>query len=104
MTGSPSENRKDDNPEWFDIQYEKLPFYCMSCGVMEHSELECEKPAARNDLGKLPYDLKLRAPETKKKKILSFSEAAAAESFGCGTSAGSKQSRGSMPKSDDNQS
>lgn len=28
--------------DWFDLQYEKLPFFCKSCGVMGHSELECE--------------------------------------------------------------
>lgn len=33
--------KKDASPEWFDIQYEKLPFFCMSCGIMGHSELEC---------------------------------------------------------------
>jgi hypothetical protein len=26
--------KKDGQPEWFDAQYEKLPFFCMSCGVM----------------------------------------------------------------------
>ena len=41
--------RRDGNPEWFDIQYEKLPFYCLSCGVMGHSELECAQPLVRND-------------------------------------------------------
>lgn len=93
--------RKDGNPEWFDIQYKKLPFYYLSCDIMGHSELECDKPVVRNDSGKLPYDLKLRAPETKK-KFLSFSEAAA-ESFGSGTSSGSKQLR-STPMPNDNHS
>jgi len=40
--------RRDGNPEWFDIQYEKLLFYCLSCGVMGHSELECAQPLVRN--------------------------------------------------------
>jgi hypothetical protein len=92
--------RKEGNPEWFEIQYEKLPFYCLSCGIMGHSELECDKPVIRNDGGKLPYDIKLRAPEIKKKKIHSFMEAAA-ESYGSGLSAGSKQSRGSASRSGD---
>jgi hypothetical protein len=28
----------EGNPEWFDIQYEKLPFFCFACGIMGHSE------------------------------------------------------------------
>lgn len=31
-------------PEWFDAQYEKLPFFCFSCGIMGHLELDCENP------------------------------------------------------------
>jgi hypothetical protein len=71
------------------MQYEKLPFYCLSCGIMGHSELECDKPVIRNSSGKLPYDIKLRAPEVKKKKIQSFTKAVA-ESFGSGSLASSK--------------
>lgn len=55
--------------EWFDIQYEKLPFYCFSCGVIGHTELECAEPECRNEGGKLPYDVKLRAPEEKKRRM-----------------------------------
>jgi len=93
--------KKDVEPEWFDLQYEKLPFFCLSCGIMGHSELECDKPLVRNDLGKLPYDIKLRASEVRKKKTQSFHEAAA-ESFGSGSSTtSSKNSKGSVPRSDD---
>jgi hypothetical protein len=92
--------KKDVEPEWFDLQYEKLPFYCLSCGIMGHSELECDKPVVRNASGKLPYDIKLRAPEMRKKKTQSFQEAAA-ESFGSGSSTGSKHSKGSVSKSNE---
>jgi hypothetical protein len=61
--------------------------------------LDCEKPVTRNALGRLLYDLKLRAPEMRKKKVQSFTEAAA-ESFGSGSSASSKQSRGSVLRSE----
>ncbi|GJN21043.1 hypothetical protein PR202_gb08489 [Eleusine coracana subsp. coracana] len=27
-------------PEWYEIQYEKLSFYCYSCGIMGHTEIE----------------------------------------------------------------
>lgn len=92
--------KKDTEPEWFDIQYEKLPFYCLACGVIGHSELDCDKLVLRNASGKLPYDIKLRAMELKKKKPQSFTEAAA-ESFGSGSSASSKQSQGSVPRTED---
>lgn len=68
---------KTSKPEWFQIQYEKLPFYCFSCGRMGHTEMECPTPAPRNAQGKLPYDLRLRAPEEKRRKLQSFSQAAA---------------------------
>lgn len=95
--------RKDAEAEWFDIQYEKLPFYCLACGIMGHSELDCDKPVVRNAAGKLPYDIRLRAPEVKKKKSQSFT-AAAAESFGSGSSTSSKQSRGSASRTEDRRS
>jgi hypothetical protein len=58
----------EENPEWFDIQYEKLPFFCLACGIMGHSKLECDKQIAHDTLGKLPYDIRLRAPDVRKKK------------------------------------
>jgi hypothetical protein len=33
--------KKAGDPEWFDVQYEKRSFYCLNCGVMGHSELQC---------------------------------------------------------------
>lgn len=85
--------RRDAELEWFDLQYEKLPFYCLSCGIMGHSELDCDRLVVRNMSGKLPYDIKLRAPEVRQNKVQSFHEAAA-ESFGSGSSTGSKYSLG----------
>ena len=52
---------------------------------MGHSELECSTPVGRDDKGKLPYDVQLRAPDERRRRIPSFA-AAAAESFGSGSS------------------
>lgn len=54
-------------------------------------------------MGKLPYDIKLRAPEDKKKKVQSFS-AAAADSFGSVSSGKSSFFRRSSEKEDTLQS
>ncbi|KAL6883756.1 hypothetical protein ACP4OV_011170 [Aristida adscensionis] len=67
--------------EWINIQYEKLPFYCFSCGIIGHTELECANPASRDANGKLPYDLKLRAHEERRRRFQSFSEAASETSW-----------------------
>ena len=62
---------------WYAIQYEKLPLFCKSCGVLGHSELLCPDPSLRDSDRKLPYDIELRAPEdTRKKKMASFGETA----------------------------
>ncbi|CAO2045029.1 unnamed protein product [Urochloa humidicola] len=84
-------------PEWYYIQYEKLPFYCYSCGLMGHTDLTCPTPAPRNAEGKLPYDVKLRAPDERRKKLQSFG-AAAAESYG--NSHGSGRSTSSRHSTD----
>jgi hypothetical protein len=36
--------KKEAATEWFDIEYEKLPYFCMSCGILGHSHFECDKP------------------------------------------------------------
>lgn len=86
--------KRDGDPEWFDAQYEKLPFFCFSCGILGHGGIECEKPAMRNDQGKLPYerDIPLRAPEDRRKKMQSFVDAAT-ESYGSGSSSSARSAR-----------
>ncbi|KAM0917640.1 hypothetical protein ACQ4PT_009125 [Festuca glaucescens] len=65
----------------FELQYEKLPFYCHSCGLIGHGDLECPVPADRDDRGKLPFDRALRAPEDRRRKLQSFSQSQLLNSF-----------------------
>jgi hypothetical protein len=85
---------RDSEPEWFDAQYERLPFFCFSCGVIGHGGLGCDKPVIRNAQGKLPYerDIPLRAPDDRRKKFQSFMDAAA-ESYGSGSSSNNRPTR-----------
>jgi hypothetical protein len=76
---------KNEEPRWFQAQYEKLPYICFACGKMGHSEIECPTPVERDEHGKLPYDVQLRAPEERRQRIQSFA-GAAMESFGSGSS------------------
>jgi hypothetical protein len=69
--------KKAGDPEWFDVQYEKLSFYCLNCGVMGHSELHCADPVLRNEAGKLPYDVGLHAQDDRRKRFQNLVEAAA---------------------------
>lgn len=82
---------KTEEPRWFDVQYERLPFYCFACGILGHSEVDCPHPVARNEVGKLPYDVPLRAPEERRRRLPSFAEAAA-DTFGSGSSSGVRPS------------
>jgi hypothetical protein len=82
------QTNRSGRKDWLDLQYEKLPFYYKSCGIMGHSKLDYENLAAWNALGKLPSDVKLKAPEDKKKKVKSLF-AAIVKSYGNGSSGNS---------------
>ncbi|KAM0871498.1 hypothetical protein ACQ4PT_039344 [Festuca glaucescens] len=41
--------------EAYEVKYERLPFFCYSCGLLGHSHLLCPNPAAREEDGSLPY-------------------------------------------------
>lgn len=83
---------------WYDIHYKNLPFYCKSCDLIGHYELDCPTPALRDVEGKLPYGGALRAPDDKKKKLASFGEAAS-ELYGSGSSFNSRGSGRSVSPS-----
>ncbi|KAM0907162.1 hypothetical protein ACQ4PT_016299 [Festuca glaucescens] len=61
------DSKRLDKTFWYDIQYEFLPYFCFSCGVLGHSETRCPTPAERNVDGILPWGPHLRAPNEKKK-------------------------------------
>ena len=92
-----------EEPRWFQVQYKKLPYYCFACGMIGHSELECLHPMQRDDQGKLPYDVHIRAPEDRKKRWPSFA-GAVAKSFGSGSSSTSKPPRTRFSHSGDTRS
>jgi hypothetical protein len=48
--------------EFYDLQYENLPYFCFSCGLLGHADIFCPTPASRDSQGRLPYSDKLRAP------------------------------------------
>jgi hypothetical protein len=73
--------------EWFDLQYEDLPYYCFSCGILGHSSTECKNPGERDDEGKLPYSAdKLVAPDERKKKTQGAKSSSGSVSAGHGRS------------------
>uniref|UniRef100_A0A8I6X8A5 CCHC-type domain-containing protein n=1 Tax=Hordeum vulgare subsp. vulgare TaxID=112509 RepID=A0A8I6X8A5_HORVV len=42
----------------YEVQYEHLPMYCFSCGLLGHSAKGCANPADRDENGDLPYSAK----------------------------------------------
>jgi hypothetical protein len=55
--------------EWYEVQYEHLPHYCFSCGIVGNSSVECKNQGERDVEGKLPYSAdRLVAPDERKKK------------------------------------
>lgn len=63
MRGFPIESKKRKTVDWYPIKYERLPYFCFSCGRIGHSENFCPSPAERDEEGNLPYDASLRYVE-----------------------------------------
>jgi hypothetical protein len=84
-------DKSSSPPEWFDIQYENLPFFYFSCGLIGHFESACPSPEAKDAAGKLPYEHKeLRALEDRRRKPPCFAQAAT-ESFHSSSDSGRKK-------------
>lgn len=81
---------KQEEPRWFEAQYERLPYYCFACGILGHSEVECLNPVAQNEQGKLPYDIQLCAPKERRRRVQSLA-GAATDSFGSRSSSAPRQ-------------
>jgi hypothetical protein len=54
--------------ESFMVQYERLPIYCFSCGLIGHSYLRCANPADREENGDFPYSAKRLSVDDQAKK------------------------------------
>jgi hypothetical protein len=63
MRDLPIESKKRKTVEWHPIKYERLPYFCFSCGRIGHSEFFCPTLAERDENGKCPYDGSLRYQE-----------------------------------------
>ena len=46
--GVPVYSSTRQRKEWYDVVYERLPFFCFSCGIIGHSEIECPTPAGKD--------------------------------------------------------
>lgn len=91
--------------EWYDVVYERVPFFCFSCGIIGHSEIECPKPAIRDEKGCLPYSEKLRAPEERRMRIQGIGHSQADNSIrrsnSSGTRGSSDSKKSTTKRSDD---
>lgn len=62
-------SQRRNDTDWFNVQYEHLPHFCFSCGILGHSSLECKNQGERDENGKLPYSGdRLCVPDERKKK------------------------------------
>ena len=51
----------DQDPQWFPIQYERVPNFCYLCGLLGHVMEDCEKYEEEGDITDTPFGNWLRA-------------------------------------------
>jgi hypothetical protein len=70
MRGVTVFSKRRNATKWFSVQYEQLPRYSFSCGMIGHSALECKSPGERDAEDRLPYSAdRMCAPDERKKKF-----------------------------------
>jgi hypothetical protein len=62
------DSTRRESCDWYELQYEDLPYFCFSCGLIGHSDIFCPNPRERDELGRWPYGPSLRAPDDRKTK------------------------------------
>jgi hypothetical protein len=85
---------KLQSTDMYQVQYEKLPYYCFSCGLLGHSALSCATPADRDEKDELPYSIQKLSPPEESARMMggSKSNACNASVGGDHTTSGSRGS------------
>jgi hypothetical protein len=84
--------------DWFELQYEDLPRYCFSCGMIGHSSTACLNPGERDAHGRHPYSADfLCAPDERKKKTQGAQSSSGSVPAGLGRSSSPTKDRSNQP-------
>jgi hypothetical protein len=93
-----------ETEDWYDVQYEELPYFCFSCGLLGHSAMVCPNPAVRDEFGELPYGPHLRVSDDSRRSQGPY-QASRKEGFGTqredGSSHGQRWEYGGVPRGAD---
>jgi hypothetical protein len=62
------DSSRRESCDWYELEYEELPYFCFACGLLGHSDLLCPDPGERDEFGRWPYGPYLRAQDDRKHK------------------------------------